>query len=104
MSQREPLVRLTDTASMNDWYDCTTSTTKPGRFSSVEGQPPSAPVCDPTEAGSGLDLVVRDGRDKAELTEDLAIAEQVLDEYGKKGAEDTISYNEYRNNRLATAP
>ena len=47
----------------------------------LEGQPPSSSACNPTEAGSGLDLVVRDARDEEELAEDLAIAERALDEY-----------------------
>ena len=60
-------------------------------------------ACNLTEAGNGLDPVVRDARDE-ELAEDLAIAERALDEYGKKGTEGTVSYDEYRNNRLATGP
>ena len=50
------------------------------------------PPTDRTEARSGLDLIARDARDDEELAEDLAIAEWALDEYGKKGADGTVSY------------
>lgn len=53
----------------------------------------------PTETGGPFDHVVRDAHDKEELAEDLAIARQAVDEYGKGGVEGTISYNEYRRNR-----
>ena len=62
------------------------------------------PPTDRTEARSGLDLIARDARDDEELAEDLAIAEWALDEYGKKGADGTVSYDEYRNNRPPPRP
>lgn len=58
------------------------------------------PPTDRTEARCGLDLIARDARDDEELAGDLAIAERALDKYGKKGTEGTVSYDEYRNNRL----
>ena len=37
-----------------------------------------------------------------ELTEDLAVAEQALEEYEAQGIEGTTSYTEYRAKRLGT--
>ena len=37
-----------------------------------------------------------------ELTEDLAVAEQALEEYESQGIEGTTSYTEYRAKRLGT--
>ncbi len=51
------------------------------------------------EIGSGFELVDRGEHDE-KLVEDLAVAERALDEYERRGIEGTISYKEYRADRL----
>ena len=47
-------------------------------------------------------VVPEDNETHHELAEDLAIAEQALEEYDARGIEGTTSYNEYRAKRLGT--
>lgn len=82
------MLPMNDTASTKDWYDGAGWTITPR---------PAA------ETGGGFELV-RLGEHDEERAEDLAIAERALDEYGKKGIEGTVSYSEYRTNRLEIEP
>lgn len=104
---------LTETASMKDWYDRAVWTITTGCVAAAESRHPSSvtrtwkPAEDwrkSAEPGGEFEIAARDARDEAELAEDLAIAEQALDEYAKSGIEGTVSYNEYRKRRLGTEP
>lgn len=104
---------LTETASMKDWYDRAVWTITTGCVAAAESRHPSSmtrawkPAEDwrkSAEPGGEFEIVARDTRDEEELAEDLAIAEQALDEYAKSGIEGTVSYNEYRKRRLGTEP
>lgn len=90
------MLTLNDTASMKDWYDDAGWIITPVKETSG-----LIDWCPAAETEGGFELVHLGEHDE-ERAEDLAIAERALDEYGKKGIEDTVSYSEYRTNRLET--
>ena len=52
------------------------------------------------ELQSNIDT--RDPESHRELAEDLAVADQAVEEYEAQGVDGTTSYNEYRAKRLGT--